>query len=178
MTNVTVSGARINWTSVPGILGYVTRYRVSPSGSWTTGTAGPTATFKNLAGLTASTTYDVQVAVSCSGYQSPFLSIVQFTIPVSKSSDVEVNMNEENQIQMYPNPAKDVLYIQVEQSTGGQVTVQINDLSGKEILSLQQQAQAGSSSIPVQLSGLSSGIYLVQVQTESGMRYISKLTKE
>lgn len=178
MTNVTVSGARINWTSVPGILGYVTRYRVSPSGSWTTGTAGPTATFKNLAGLTASTTYDVQVAVSCSGYQSPFSSTVQFTTPASKPSDVEVNMNEENQIQMYPNPAKDVLYIQVEQSTGGQVTVQVNDLSGKEILSLQQQAQAGSSSIPVQLSGLSSGIYLVQVQTESGMRYISKLTKE
>ena len=99
-------------------------------------------------------------------------------VEVYSDADIEVNMDEENQIQMYPNPAKEVLYINMEQASGGQVTVQITDLSGKEILSLQQQTQAGSSSIPVQISALSSGIYLVQVHTEAGMRYISKLTKE
>lgn len=95
MTNVTASVARINWTSVPGIQGYSSRYRVaSPVGSQVNGTASASATFKNIVGLTPSTTYNVQVAVNCAVYQSPFSSIIQFTTPASKPNGNEIIMDE------------------------------------------------------------------------------------
>jgi len=179
MTNVTASGARINWTSVPGIQGYSTRYRVaSPVGSWVNGTASASATFKNIVGLTPSTTYDVQVAVNCAGYQSPFSSIIQFTTPASKPSGNEIMLDEENQVMIYPNPAKESVNLNIQQSIAGNIQIVLSDLSGKEISRSQHLVEAGNTVIPMNISSLASGVYMIQLSSDNGMKYVSKLTKE
>jgi hypothetical protein len=70
ITSVNVTGpttATVNWTPVAGLGWYEVRYRPIGSGSWTGGgtQAAPT-TFKNLIGLTAGTTYEVEVRGFCS----------------------------------------------------------------------------------------------------------------
>jgi hypothetical protein len=70
ITSVTVTGpttATVNWAPVAGLSWYEVRYRPIGSGSWTGGgtQAAPT-TFKNLIGLVAGTTYEVEVRGFCS----------------------------------------------------------------------------------------------------------------
>ncbi|QLH44929.1 MAG: fibronectin type III domain-containing protein [Bacteroidota bacterium] len=80
ITSVVVTGpttATVNWNPVAGLGWYEVRYRPVGAGSWTGGgtQAAPTS-YKNLAGLTAGTTYEVEVRGFCSiGNPGPWGSI-------------------------------------------------------------------------------------------------------
>jgi hypothetical protein len=68
---------------------------------------------------------------------------------------------------LYPNPAKDYLFISLttqEQITG---TVTIYDLKGQEVLS-QPITLGNYRAIPVPIASLSGGLYVVKIQTEKG----------
>jgi hypothetical protein len=70
ITSVTITGpttATVNWTPVAGLSWYEVRYRVIGASGWTNGgtQAAPT-NFKNLIGLTAGTTYEIEVRGFCS----------------------------------------------------------------------------------------------------------------
>ena len=70
ITSVNVTGpttATVNWNSVAGLGWYEVRYRPVGSGSWTGGgTQAAPASSKNLVGLIAGTTYEVEVRGFCS----------------------------------------------------------------------------------------------------------------
>ncbi|MBK8684176.1 MAG: fibronectin type III domain-containing protein [Bacteroidetes bacterium] len=70
ITSVNVTGpttATVNWTPVAGLGWYEVRYRPIGSGSWTGGgTQAAPASSKNLVGLIAGTTYEVEVRGFCS----------------------------------------------------------------------------------------------------------------
>ncbi|MCS3530627.1 GEVED domain-containing protein [Chryseobacterium sp. JUb7] len=85
-TNITISNlaattATVSWIPTTGAT-YVVRYRLSPSGAWTTvNVTAPPINLYNITGLTEQTAYDVQVATVCGGTQGSFSSTTTFTTP-------------------------------------------------------------------------------------------------
>ncbi|WP_017733790.1 M4 family metallopeptidase [Nafulsella turpanensis] len=78
-SNVSASSATLNLNAVSFANDYSVRYRVNGSSSWTNTTA--TTTSVAISGLTASTTYEFQVATNCSNGSSAYSASSGFTTP-------------------------------------------------------------------------------------------------
>jgi len=68
-TNITSSGAKLSWSSVPGSGNYTIQYKQSSSDSWIDAAISTSSRSVNLTGLAASTAYDWRVVAFC--YYSP-----------------------------------------------------------------------------------------------------------
>ena len=77
-SNVSATGATIGWDTVPAAT-YDVRYRVAGTSSWTTNAVTGTSTV--LSGLSATTSYEVQVRSKCSSGNSAYSASVNFTTP-------------------------------------------------------------------------------------------------
>ncbi len=77
-TNVSASGATIGWDTVTAAT-YDVRYRVSGTSTWITNTVNGTSTV--LSGLSANTSYEVQVRSKCSSGNSAYSTSANFTTP-------------------------------------------------------------------------------------------------
>jgi hypothetical protein len=77
-TSISQTGAVINWTAVSGATGYVLQYRPATSTAWIT--VNPTSNTTTLSGLTAGTSYNVQVQSVCAAGSSAFSSITFTTL--------------------------------------------------------------------------------------------------
>ncbi len=80
-----------------------------------------------------------------------------------------VNFNKSNLIEVFPNPAQNILH--VKNSSGIDLNYSIVDLSGKELLS--DNLNYGSALIDI--ADLTNGIYLIKF-TFSDMNYVTKLS--
>jgi hypothetical protein len=65
-SNVTASGATLNWGSVSGASSYNVQWKLSSSATWTT-ISNIAGTTTNLSGLSASTAYNYRVQSNCGG---------------------------------------------------------------------------------------------------------------
>ncbi|WP_048512458.1 fibronectin type III domain-containing protein, partial [Chryseobacterium sp. FH2] len=78
---VTASTATVTWTPAIGAT-YTIRYRVQGTGAWTTaGTVVSPGNSITIPGLTEQTTYEVQIATTCSGTQGSYSPSTVFTTP-------------------------------------------------------------------------------------------------
>ncbi|CAM1350124.1 GEVED domain-containing protein [Tenacibaculum insulae] len=77
-TGVATTGATVNWAAVTGAT-YDVRYKATSASSWSTSAVSTTT--KVLSGLSASTTYEVQVRSKCSSGNSNYSASVNFTTP-------------------------------------------------------------------------------------------------
>lgn len=66
-------------------------------------------------------------------------------------------------ITAYPVPAKDVLHISVNATTGQQVMLQMTDATGRKVRALAGRLAAGMNYFDMNVSGLPAGYYLLQV---------------
>ena len=82
-TSISQTGAVINWTAVSGATGYVLQYRPATSTAWIT--VNPTTNTTTLSGLTAGTSYNVQVQSVCSAGNGSF-SAINFTTTSATTS--------------------------------------------------------------------------------------------
>lgn len=71
-------------------------------------------------------------------------------------------------ISLYPNPTNSALNLEIPNEVVKQV--EIYDLSGKKLLKSNQHQ--------IDVSSFATGIYMVQIQTESGKIGVSKLVKK
>lgn len=85
------------------------------------------------------------------------------TAPVLSNSDFELN-----EISLYPNPTSSMFNIEIPNEVVKQV--EIYDLSGKKLLKSNQHQ--------IDVSSFATGIYMVQILTESGKTGVSKLVKK
>ncbi len=88
VTGLTVSGitqttANVSWTAVSGATGYTLQYKTTTSSTWTT--VNPTSNSSSLSGLTAGTSYNVQVRVVCSSGNGAYTATT-FTTQSSTST--------------------------------------------------------------------------------------------
>ncbi len=84
---------------------------------------------------------------------------------------VEVEQIKTNKVNLYPNPATDVLFLQ---SDNVVESIQVIDISGKQLLLLKPMIR-GEIAIPVER--LSSGMYTLRIETDKGIT-ISKFIKK
>jgi hypothetical protein len=94
-------------------------------------------------------------------------SLIPFTL-VNDATGIEYPTS--GKLTLYPNPATDKLFLQ---SEGLVKSIRIMDISGKQVL-LMKPETSGEITIPV--AGLSAGTYILQSETETGVK-VSKFIK-
>ncbi|MDR6967163.1 N-acetylneuraminic acid mutarotase [Flavobacterium arsenatis] len=82
------------------------------------------------------------------------------------NNNLSVNNLKSDKIKIYPNPVSDMLFIKMENFE----SLTLLDLSGKQLLKQNEKA--------VDLSGLSSGIYVINLVDTNGNKYIEKVIKQ
>jgi hypothetical protein len=76
-----------------GSLTYIVQYRVTGTSTWTIGISGLSATSYVIAGLTASTGYDVVVQSAGSNSIGPYSNIVSLTTPATSQASVPAQVS-------------------------------------------------------------------------------------
>lgn len=95
----------------------------------------------------------------------------RFSVQFKKSLDAVYTSNE---IKMYPNPANKQVTIEFPQNTNTNYQLQIADLAGKIVI----QQKINTTTAQINLSKLTTGIYLVTITDNKGNKEVKKLVKE
>ncbi len=121
--------------------------------------------------------YDTTVLAANNGNYTGAIIFHSFKIGsvlTALPADPTTGVNEaiiSNSLKVYPNPAKEALTVSFETANGAEVT--ISDIAGYQVYSA--SANAGANNITVNTSGLSAGMYILNVATENG-RVARKVT--
>ena len=87
-----------------------------------------------------------------------------------KHTDIKV----QNTVNIYPNPAVDEVTITLINQMQSIKEIAVFDIQGKEVLN----KQSNSAEIKLDVSGLSSGVYLIKGKTNTGLSFGRKFVKE
>lgn len=85
--------------------------------------------------------------------------------------------NTPNALSISPNPATTTANIEYASVVGGNIRIVINDINGRAISVFNKAASAGNNKIPLDLSGMAKGLYLVNI-TEGQNTSVQKLIVE
>ncbi len=69
---------------------------------------------------------------------------------------------------LFPNPANTLVHLLIAAPTQGQLTVLITDILGRTVIQQDLQVETGSSTLPLDISRLSAGTYLLHLVCSSG----------
>lgn len=85
-------------------------------------------------------------------------------------SNVErVEFTSSERIRIYPNPAKNVLYTEVNSVGISEVTLQLIDMTGRVVRIVTGQVESGVQTLECSLEGLATGLYQIQVQSNHAL---------
>ena len=172
-SSVTSTSAVLDWVEPAGSVGseyVVSTSSVTPTGSGTQTTAltySPT-------GLTPSTVYYAFVRDSCGATSLSAWVSTTFTTTATSTTSIN-NASATVSIVTYPNPVKDELTIKVNGSHNDAGQLQLMDITGKLIRTI--NTSAGINMHTVSLSGLQAGIYLLRY-TDAMHKQTIRITKE
>ncbi len=79
------------------------------------------------------------------------------------------NTDATTSVNVYPNPAHDNFSLNISLAKTQAITISVVDLLGQVMRSETRTATAGTTQLPVNTTGWSEGIYMVQVKTETGV---------
>ncbi len=118
-------------------------------------------------------TYYWRVKSTLNGVDTAFSETWKFTV---NASVLGIPMQEAAvSVSVFPNPANEVTYIQIKSASNTWVEVGLFDALGKQIRTLHSGSlSSGEGVLTLHRNGLNSGLYFIQVTTESG-RFIKKL---
>lgn len=169
-TKIKSNKAQLNWDSLACIKYDSIYYRVQGSSTWSKIKTGQDKGFYTLSGLTASTTYEWQIAhVDTGNLQtavSAYAGIATFTTAALKLEAVNEELQAE--LNIYPNPTTALLHINFENAVAGTLTIRLVDVTGRTALISHQQFAGGTFSTDLDLSALANGMYTLQVITADG----------
>ena len=83
---------------------------------------------------------------------------------ISSSEDI----NEAIGIDVYPNPASQVVFADISLEASSDVTVQVVDVTGKLMLT-QNFSNVQSDKLQINIDALADGIYVMNVRTDEGV---------
>ena len=158
VTNVENEAIAIEWDANANVSSWNIQYRPQ-NGTWSSATSNTNS--YTITGLTGLTTYEIQVQANCGDG-----NISDWSGSVSDSTtNVGVENHLQNCVNLYPNPAKEVVNVQCTmnnvQLTG---KLSVFDVYGK----LLQIVPITSEITPINVSSLADGMYFVRVTTEVG----------
>ena len=164
-SNIASSTATLNWSAVSGAFAYSVWYKPTFSGTWITATSATYSTSVNLYALSANTTYDWRVVANCSLTEISNYSTAQFTSSGSTTTATkataiatEVNVNPNFTINLFPNPAGDLVNVWVD-GVHNKTVIKVYNLMGKLVM----QKESGNTLTQLNISKLSAGFYLLHI---------------
>jgi len=168
-TNVTSTTADVNWTTFTCEKYYTVQYRPLGATTWKKKTTVGNVGTYHLTGLTKDTTYEYHVAgndsangiVAAGKYSAIFTFGTLPKLGDATSAD-EVNFN------VYPNPASSNVHVSFENGTEGEVMIRLFDVNGKTVFVQHQNEASGNVNEEIDLSGLNTGVYQLQIITADG----------
>lgn len=145
----------LSWSAEEGTT-YRIDYRLAGGGAITK--IPVIANFVTLTGLTACTDYEYRVIVHCPDEGK--LTSDWFPFSTScKLGEISGNL-----ISVYPNPAKDMIKVGYQTNLEGSIVINVTDVTGKIYITLPATAAAGLNAYQLDVSGLNSGMYFVQIK--------------
>ena len=180
--DLSATTATISWDIVPCALRYTMQYRkILPTGAWST-KVNVNDTTTMLTGLLPNTSYQFRVRSLCPSPNpstSDWLTIT-FTTPQLPMGLTEVvllpNLHVTDPVNadfvIYPNPGDGRFNISLVSEKEEQVSILVTDGVGKLIRQMSWNIYEGKNIDRLDLSDLSGGVYLVQIQ--QGDRRLSK----
>ena len=85
------------------------------------------------------------------------------------------NPDKKTKMNIYPNPAKTNFFVNIESEKNCQVTIQISDLLGREIVVIEKKLHKKMNVIEMQTDKLISGNYIIRIFTNSEV-FVRKLS--
>lgn len=145
---------------------YEVRYREVGASSWlsTAGTSSPII----IDNLNAETNYQYQIKAVCDTSSSSYTASKIFTTNFLSINKLAI----ENGIKVYPNPTKDIVYITLDELQAD-FEILFYDISGKLIYSGNMLTQKKK----IDISVLTTGIYILKLKDAKGNTFTHKITK-
>ena len=113
-------------------------------------------------------TYAGSANIITQGFVQPDLSLVSFID----------NDNSVHHTNVYPNPVKNILYVEMGEGEFKDLMVEIVDVLGRNFFSMQLNSLYGDNKWEINFESLSSGVYFVRVYSlENNMVDIFKVSK-
>ena len=169
--SITDSSAVLSWTTVAGATGY--QYVIDNSASAPTGSGTATTDTVYIdTSLVCNTTYYLHVHTDCSTDSSVWSTI---TFTTDTCSNVGVRNVQVNNfaVEAYPNPAKDVVNVEIKGNVSGTPAVQLTDVTGKVI----QVITLSANKAQIDMSTVTPGIYFLNYSDNINRRTI-KINKQ
>ncbi|HEU4718694.1 MAG TPA: T9SS type A sorting domain-containing protein [Bacteroidia bacterium] len=76
------------------------------------------------------------------------------------------SQSEQDGLDVYPNPANGTMNVVISAAQEGSTAISIYDLTGNAVYVSSQRTASGENTIPVDVSGLAQGVYLLRVETD------------
>lgn len=80
-------------------------------------------------------------------------------------------------VELYPNPANSVLNLEVFTAAEGQIKWTISDINGRQLNNSQSKLQPGGNVLPLDVSKLSPGVYILSVENSGSVKTNHKFIK-
>jgi hypothetical protein len=166
ISEVTTRTAIYTWSQVEGANSYMIRYRIVGSSSWIFENARPPHPFRNLQ---SGTTYEVQVRAICGSLASGWSAPLTFTTIEARRQGQQILALQPI---AYPNPTRDILYLQG-LPPGGALTV--SDINGRVILASLPIQEEG---IILDLSSWANGWYIFRLSYNGTIQTLKALKQD
>lgn len=95
----------------------------------------------------------------------------------AQSKTIELNFNENGQWHVYPNPTHDQVHLDMNLTKGGQLWIQLLDVTGRVIKQFNMEAQSGLNQTSIDLTDLSHGLYTIKVSNGKGLQWVQSVNK-
>ncbi len=93
--------------------------------------------------------------------------IMQVTVPKAVASS-QLELAAVEQFEVFPNPTKGDINLTIELASAGTYSLNLYDLTGRNILSQELDLGTGTTFLPVSTADLESGIYMLQLVGQNG----------
>lgn len=98
--------------------------------------------------------------------------------PLPKSGvEQATTQDADNNISVYPNPTHGLSTIRFTSSGTEQLAVSVTDMEGREVMTMNHPASIGAVEIPLDVTELSSGMYMVSI-SQNGQTYTERIIVE
>jgi hypothetical protein len=161
--SLTATSIKLTWNDNPYAINYRVEYRVAGSlGGSAVNTAQPSA---KLTGLLPGTNYEFRVYANCYGDGQSNFRNGTFTTPGARVGTQEA-------AKIWPVPASEYLNVSFPLAQDGTAQLVIVDALGRSVRTFQQAGFAGENRAELNLKGLSSGLYHLQILDNQGVQQV------
>lgn len=161
---ITSNSAKMKYGAVAGAILYQQKYRVFGTTTWIYKTS--TTLGKALTGLSANTKYEWAVRAKCSINPlvwSGWSPKETFTTLTVREEPVVIEDTDLHELSIYPNPASELLNLNISIDQDREITIKIFNAIGQQIMQKKVMVDDGMLNEQLDISKLHSGIYMVAV---------------